>query len=275
MAENSSIFHVFQFVTAKFIFNRKACSNSSEVPKMDSDRKEDVGRVVASGETLQLPKQSCGEDKVVKIDGNSNDALGNENVDVKVSLVENKSSLREKHASKAYIVLDNMTTISVEQENVVGDKTKSHGDFVKYDDKMGDVLVNQAEVEEKVKSSKDSGLLDSRYSRKAKINGSTKLSEDKNNSSLQKSNIDSSVKEKKASVSTITTTKEKRKLDHVRDSHSLEKEASKKLKFDGKMTKLSNGNLVKGSAQQSPDIDTKTEGQIMEVTRRPNAVSYC
>lgn len=238
---------------------------------MDSDQK-DVGGVVASSEKLQLPKKNSYGDNYVKIDGNSNHALANENVDTKVSLVVNKSSLTEKLASDADIVLDKMTTSGVEQENVVRDKIKSQVDLVKYGDKMGDVLVDQVEVEEKVKSSKDSGLLDDSSSRKAKINSSTKLSEDKNNSGLQKSNIDSSMKEKRASVSTVTTTKEKIKLDGV-NSHSLEKEISKKLKSDGK-TKLSNGYLAKESARQSPEIDTRIEGQVMEVTRRPNAVSY-
>lgn len=241
---------------------------------MDSNRKEDIGRVVASSETLQLPERnSSGEDKDLKIDGNSKDALANENVDVKVSLVEHKSSLGGKHASDADMVLDNMTNISVERENIVGDGSKLQVDSVKYDDKVGKVLVNQVEVEEKVKSTRDSGLLDSRPSKKAKVSSSTELSEDRNNRSLQKSNIDSHVKEMKASVSTVTTTKDKRKLDLVKDSPSLEKEASKKLKSYEKMTKLSNGNLIKAFARRSPSVDTKIEGQIMEVTRRPNAVS--
>lgn len=259
-------------VEVEFIFNRRVCQNSNEVPKMDSNRKEDIGRVVASSETLQLPERnSSGEDKDLKIDGNSKDALANENVDVKVSLVEHKSSLGGKHASDADMVLDNMTNISVERENIVGDGSKLQVDYVKYDDKVGKVLVNQVEVEEKVKSTRDSGLLDSRPSKKAKVSSSTELSEDRNNRSLQKSNIDSHVKEMKASVSIVTTTKDKTKLDLVKDSPSLEKEASKKLKSYEKTTKLSNGNLIKAFARRSPSVDTKIEGQIMEVTRRPNA----
>lgn len=230
--------------------------NPSEVPdkvsKMDSDQKDNVARV---------------------IDGSSKDALANENSDEQFSLIGHKSSLAGKHVCHANIVSDNMTTYSVEQENVVGDRIKAQVDSIKYNGKLSKTLFNQVEVEEKVKSTKDSSLLDTSSSTKAKLDSSAQPFEDRNINSLDKSKIGSYVKELKAPISTMTTTNDKTKSNLGKDSLSLEKKASKKLKLEEKMTKLSNGNVIKGSSRQSPDVGTRTKGQIMEVTRRPEAVS--
>ncbi|KAK9273231.1 hypothetical protein L1049_018038 [Liquidambar formosana] len=228
-------------IEVKFIFNRKECDKSSDVPKLDSERKKDSGIAVPSNETPILSKQnSFEEDKTIKTDKISSDAVAKEDAVDQTSLIKEKYSPGEMHASDANVKLGEMATTIVKQQSVL-----EGGEY-----EVGKVLVDQVEVGERVKSLKDSGQLDDRPSKKAKVDGSIKLSRDKNRNTIQKLIIDSDGDDVKAlSVGKVLDqVKVEEKVESLKDSSGeLDDRPSKKAKVDAciKLTKDRNRNSEK------------------------------
>uniref|UniRef100_A0A5B7B2F1 BAH domain-containing protein n=1 Tax=Davidia involucrata TaxID=16924 RepID=A0A5B7B2F1_DAVIN len=231
-------------VDVKFIFNRKESEKYSCVPKLDS---------VAE----QNPSE---EFKTAKTEGNSNHLVVKEDADVKDSLVKRKSLPGGKPASGVGADSGEVATVIGEQGSVSGEKT------------IRRCVVDSDKVLDKgEKSAKDSCALEDRPSKKAKFDSSTKLSEDKNRDSVQKLSINSDRSDVKDFVGTVTSSEEKSKSRLAKDSLGLENIPPQKQKPDEKVTKFSNGKLLKASARESPDDDSRTEGKEIEVTRRPDA----
>ncbi|CAL5429154.1 unnamed protein product [Camellia sinensis] len=136
-----------------------------------------------------------------------------------------------------------------------------------------------------IKSVKDTGALEDRPSKKARVDSSIKLSENKNNNGVRKASINSDGNNAKDLAATLPSGgKTKSKVASLGRDKDLRQKTDEKMtkltkskvssfgpdkdlwqKTDEKMAKLSNGKLLKVSARETPG-DRKTEG---EVTRRP------
>ncbi|CAL5431604.1 unnamed protein product [Camellia sinensis] len=136
-----------------------------------------------------------------------------------------------------------------------------------------------------IKSVKDTGALEDRPSKKARVDSTIKLSENKNNNGVRKASINSDGNNAKDLAATLPSGgKTKSKVASLGRDKDLRQKTDEKMtkltkskvssfgpdkdlwqKTDEKMAKLSNGKLLKVSARETPG-DRKTEG---EVTRRP------
>lgn len=353
-------------VIVKFLFKSADSQKSTNVPKLNSDKKEVGGNAVANDDTLILPeKNTSGECKTVKTEGNSIDTpapdnvdsevlldkqkallgekpsshLGEksaemaetiqlqdtssdktalkskvkENADLKGSLVKQKCSLGETPASSMGVQFNDW------QENISGDKgslrskDQEFADLVKQKSSLGEksaynlgvesgetaknnrkenvssdkftlspkddsvrseskVIVKEVQVEERIKVTKDSGELDERPSKKVKLDGSVRASDDKNKKSGQKLSHDSNGIDAKAIARTATASEDKSKPKLAKDPHGTDNGPSRKSKADEKLKKLANGKFPEASFRRASNGGGKTDNQMKEVTRKPEAV---
>jgi hypothetical protein len=245
-------------------------SNSSLVRQKSSLRDKPTSTVGV--EFVEMAKSND------RMENNSGDktksgSIVKENTDSKASLVKQKSSLRKPPASSIGIEVK-ISKTNNRQENISSDRTtlRSKDDSIKVEGKVGNVLVRGVEIEERVKSVRDSGEMEDRPSKKAKLDGFVKVSDVKNKKSLQKLGVDLDGNDSKA-LATPTALEDKSRLKLAKDSQGAEKDPSQKVKPDEKK-KVSNGKLLKASPRQASDEDKNIDHQIMEVTRRPDAVSF-
>lgn len=242
-------------------------SNSSLVRQKSSLRDKPTSTVGV--EFVEMAKSND------RMENNSGDktksgSIVKENTDSKASLVKQKSSLRKPPASSIGIEVK-ISKTNNRQENISSDRTtlRSKDDSIKVEGKVGNVLVRGVEIEERVKSVRDSGEMEDRPSKKAKLDGFVKVSDVKNKKSLQKLGVDLDGNDSKA-LATPTALEDKSRLKLAKDSQGAEKDPSQKVKPDEKK-KVSNGKLLKASPRQASDEDKNIDHQIMEVTRRPDA----
>lgn len=120
-----------------------------------------------------------------------------------------------------------------------------------------------------VKSAKDSGDPEGRPSKKAKLDDSLKLSEDKNRNNVQKLSTNNNSNNAKDMKPTGISSEDKEKSRLALDSLGMKKGPNKEQPNE-KVRKLSNGKLPKVSAIESADEDKETAYQEFEVTRRPD-----
>ncbi|XAR69316.1 hypothetical protein NMG60_11000856 [Bertholletia excelsa] len=136
------------------------------------------------------------------------------------------------------------------------------------DEKTVATITRSFERKTKARSGKDlegDGALEDRPSKKARVNGSVKLSENKNNNHLQSVSCKSDRNDAKDLAATIiSATKVKSKVSSIEPGTGI------KLKTDEKKAKLSKDKLHKASAGDSLDLDRKNEVGAFEVTRRPD-----
>jgi hypothetical protein len=249
------------------MFNRLGLQKPGIVLNLDSDKKGVGGNAVAGNET-EVPSKSnpSKEHTTLSTNGISVDTLGKEHVDTNASLVKLKqnSSLRENPASSVGVEIGEMPLNNNEMENVSIDHTKSRSEVIENKD-------SKAFLEEKAKSAKDCGDLEDRPAKKAKFEGSIKVSDDKNERNMRKLSVNVDGNDPKA-LATITASEDKPTLKLAEDSQGAEKRPSKEVPDE--KTKHSNGKLLEASQRQSPDVDKKMDHQIMEVARRTDVVSY-
>ncbi|XP_059633112.1 protein ANTI-SILENCING 1-like [Cornus florida] len=117
-----------------------------------------------------------------------------------------------------------------------------------------------------VKSAKDRGAVEDRPFKKARVDSSVKLSTDKNRNNVQSLGVNSGGNLRD---STVTSYEGKAKSRLPKDSIALDKGLPEKQKLNERMSKLSNGKLLKESAEVSLH-EEKTEGKGFEVSRRPD-----
>ncbi|PSS17805.1 Protein ANTI-SILENCING like [Actinidia chinensis var. chinensis] len=286
----------------KFIFNRKESEQTGNVPKLDSDKKAEA---VACNQTLLLSgKNPTVEFKTAREDGNANNLMEKGSEDVKGLSVQHKFLPDGKPASGAALESGAVAATSGQQGAVSGVKTDSNkreteksklrdcrivvedkAKFTNASDRkptkksmtgMKALGTTSAPSERKlklgsgkdilesdkgVKSDKDA--LEDRPSKKPRIDSSVKP-EKKKNDDVHKLSINSDGNNAKDLAVTLTVGG-KTKPEAV----SLGPDKDRKQTTDEKMRKLSNGKLLKVSAQDSPSEDRKTEGGGFEVTRRP------
>ncbi|XP_057504082.1 protein ANTI-SILENCING 1-like isoform X2 [Actinidia eriantha] len=263
----------------KFIFNRKESEQTGENPTV--------------------------EFKTARADGNANNLMEKGSEDMKGLLVQHKFLPGGKPASGAALESGAVAATSGQQGAVSGVKTDSNkreteksklrdcrivvedkAKFTNASDRkptkksmagMKALGTTSAPSERKlklgsgkdilesdkgVKSDKDA--LEDRPSKKPRIDSSVKP-EKKKNDDVHKLSINSDGNNAKDLAVTLTVGG-KTKPEAV----SLGPDKDRKQTTDEKMRKLSNGKLLKVSAQDSPSEDRKTEGGGFEVTRRPN-----
>uniref|UniRef100_A0A6N2KZW2 BAH domain-containing protein n=1 Tax=Salix viminalis TaxID=40686 RepID=A0A6N2KZW2_SALVM len=179
-------------IEVKFLLNRVGNQNSSGVPKLDLNKKEVSGNVVATNDTRVLTRT----------------------------------------------------------ESYLGEK----------------VL-----IEEKVKVAKDSGDIDDRTSKKAKLDYLAKASYDNKVKGLQKVCRDSNGSNSKSVAQTTPASEDKSKPNITKDPHENYSGLSKRPKPDEGLTRLANGKFPEASLRQRSKEGFKTNCQIQEVTRRPEA----
>ncbi|CAL5431598.1 unnamed protein product [Camellia sinensis] len=278
----------------------KGIEKISGVP-LASEKKEEA---VACNQTLQPSGKNPPEEfKTTKTDGHSNHLVAKGCADLKDSLVKGKP------ASCAAMDSDDVPTTSGQRGTVSGDKTTRNMNSIhkltvhENDAKALVTTITYPEGKAKtgpgsgsgsgflgpdrgIKSVKDTGASEDRPSKKARVDSSIKLSENKNNNGVRKASINSDGNNAKDLADTLPSGgKTKSKVASLGWDKDLQPKTDEKMmkltkskvssfgpdkdlqqKTDEKMAKLSNGKLLKVSARETPG-DRKTEG---EVTRRPD-----
>ncbi|KAJ9183461.1 hypothetical protein P3X46_007311 [Hevea brasiliensis] len=246
-------------IDIKFLLNRVSIQKSNAVP--DSNDNTTANAAVAD----------VAADKNALPDSNVSSASDNEKIaHLTPSLVKQKSSLGEKHASNLGVELGEMAK-KARQESMSNDKisSRSKGDPVRGESKAVKVPAIEFQAEKKVKATMDSGRSSDRPSKQAKLDDSLKASDDRKKI-VQKLNLDSGGSDVKAVNRTATASEEKSKRKLTKDPHWTENISSKKPKLDEKLTELANGKLLEESPREASNV-SKTANQKVEVTRRPEA----
>ncbi|KAJ6994936.1 protein ANTI-SILENCING 1 isoform X1 [Populus alba x Populus x berolinensis] len=277
-------------IEVKFLLNRVGNQSSSGVPKLDSNKKVS-GNVVATNDTRILTRTESylGEkatsssrvefNEVTKlndrlVDNSGEMASSSSKVeqisDIKPSLANQKSSPGENSASN--LGLGEMTKDN-KKEGIPSDIIASSSkDYVGWSEsKVDKVFAYQVLVEEKVKVAKDSGDLDDRPSKKAKLDDLAKASYDNKVTGVQKVSHDSNGSNSKSVAQTTPASEDKSKSNPTKDHHENNSSLSKRPKPDEKLTRLANGKFPEASLRQPSEEGSKTNCQIQEVTRRPEA----
>ncbi|XVE97535.1 hypothetical protein REPUB_Repub03eG0027700 [Reevesia pubescens] len=254
--------------------------NSFENQTLEDDRQEEQKPV--AGEKLAANDRqengfSCKTVSSLKAEENS---------DVKVSSVKSNFSPREKPVSGLGTESGELTKTNDRQGSTSGDKiSSSHKvkentdlkvSLVKQEnssgvmiDRVGKYFVNQVKVDEKLKSVKDSCELDERPHKKAKLDSSLKVSNDKNKNSMLKPNRDSDRNNSRPVLPNITASEDKSR--RATDPIGTAKTSSKKLKVDDKLTKPTKCQLPNESPAWSPNDGIKTGDKALEVASRSDS----
>ncbi|XP_061964121.1 protein ANTI-SILENCING 1 isoform X2 [Populus nigra] len=278
-------------IEVKVLLNRVGNQSSSGVPKLDSNKKEVSGNVVAANDTRILTRTESylGEkatssshvkfNEVTKINDRLVDNSGEtassiskvkQISDIKPSLANQKSSPGENSASN--LGLGEMTKVD-KKEGIPSDiiDSSSKDDVGWSESKVDKVFADQVLIEEKVKVAKDSGDLDDRPSKKAKLDDLAKASYDNKVKGVQKVSHDSNGSNSKSVAQTTPASEDKSKSNLTKDRHENNSGLSKRPKPDEKLTRLANGKFPEASLRQPSEEGSKTNCQIQEVTRRPEA----
>ncbi|KAB5553265.1 hypothetical protein DKX38_010576 [Salix brachista] len=279
-------------IEVKFLLNRVGNQNSSGAPKLDLNKKEVSGNVVASNDTRVLTrtesylgeKVTCSSfvkfNEVTKIndwlvDNSGEMASSSSKVKqisyVKPSLANQKSSPGENSASN--LGSGEMTKDDKKESILSYIITSSSKDDVGWSESKVDEVffVDQVLIEEKVKVAKDSGDIDDRTSKKAKLDYLAKASYDNKVKGLQKVCRDSNGSNSKSVAQTTPASEDKSKPNITKDPHENYSGLSKRPKPDEGLTRLANGKFPEASLRQRSKEGFKTNCQIQEVTRRPEA----
>ncbi|XP_058081707.1 protein ANTI-SILENCING 1 isoform X2 [Magnolia sinica] len=257
-------------VEVRYIFNRKEGHTSADIPKLEVTGKDDHGKVVASNAVPQLPSMLDSAEALKNLTNNEKPARATGSVvkdaDSKASLVNSGKGTSEEPFS--------------DDNNIPRKRTNSEKD----EGKAGKIPVSQPEDKEKLKPVKDSDELDSRPSKKLKVtDNSAKPSElqsnvsppsatdkEKSDNSVLKLRVESDEEYDKTSEAPASSSEDKSKVRSVDNSVGQDKGTSKKVRPEEKKAKLSDGTLHK-TAAVALEKDIRTDGQILEVTRRPDA----
>lgn len=239
--------------------------------KVDSGRKEISENDVQNDATVVTSEQNLSKEcAAVQTNGHCVDVFANNAADLDVSLNKRKSSSAQKTSSGLCVTPGDMAENNQTKVNVSGHKAllTSKVESDNNEGKVGKVLVRHVESEEKVKNA--SVELDGRPSKKAKLSSEFV---DRSKDSMPQPRFNSDAKDKETVVPTVSAADDKNECKSHKDSFGTEKGLSKMLKPVDKTAVLSNGKLLEASSRQSHYEDHKSDGQDLEVTPRPNAVS--
>ncbi|KAE8722721.1 hypothetical protein F3Y22_tig00013738pilonHSYRG00070 [Hibiscus syriacus] len=229
---------------AKFIFN---------LPNFSVDDKNARENAIETNGRVSLTKPNSSEDQIPEDDRQEQKPVVAENLapndrqengfnykstsDVKVSSVKPNISQREKLISGVLTDSVGQAKRDDRQESTYGNKTGFSGNIKENANSSVEKIghANQVKIDEKLKSIKDTSELDERPYKKAKLDGSVKVSNDKESSR------------------------------HPTDPCRTAKNCSNKLKIDDKLTKLTNCK----TPAMPPNNGKRTGEKAVEVTRMP------
>lgn len=218
-------------VDVKFLLNRTETQKSSTVPKLDSNKKEDNGKSFLAENEKLLIP-----DKVTH----------EESENLKTEIKSSHLTAKEDSTIKSSPVTDEKKILKCASDTTSDKKESEAGkncpklDSVKKECKVG--------IDGKVKP-RDLGTPDDWPSK------SPKVYSDGNDTKSAR----------------VLNSEDKRKYELVKNSREIDERSSKKVKPDEKVAKASNSTMLKASPRQSPNGDKESYGQMIEVTRRPDA----
>ncbi|XP_077210536.1 bromo-adjacent homology (BAH) domain-containing protein isoform X2 [Tasmannia lanceolata] len=238
------------------------------ISKFDSNGKDENDNVVEN--SLPLPlllklHSTEAPENVVKEEksGPATNSVAKESVGVKALLVKDKLLFHKGVESKE------IASPMITQEPFRDEKTieRAYNDSAMVEVKAG---------EEKVKPVKGSGVFDSNANAPDKsrlIDNSSKAPKELNSSvtvpsSREENKTDLSLRKREVDSDDEY---EKETIRAVKDSAGQDKIPSKRVKLDEEKTKPGEGTLRKTEPVVALKEDAESDGQIMEVTRRPDA----
>ncbi|XP_022982080.1 protein ANTI-SILENCING 1-like isoform X1 [Cucurbita maxima] len=246
-------------VEVKFLLNK--VDTSKYVKRAEKDGKDAI--VNTESEDLFERNTSNGE-STLKTKDSTVEMSTKENVDLKASLSIEKSSNEEKSGVCVSDGGNGMANTSSKHKNILDDKVSSKLK-IDYNKTPGKDALPK-DVEGRVKSPRDSSEVEHRPEKKAKLDSFVQLSLGKTKSDIQKPGLNRSNGDTLASSPKIHVSENASRTKNVKDSHGTKDSLIKKPKLDEKPTKVSIGKNLKPSV-----ADCKIDGQIVEVTRRPDA----
>ncbi|OUZ99937.1 RNA recognition motif domain [Macleaya cordata] len=244
----------------KFIYKRNNGQKSSNISKLDTGRTEEDGKV-------GVPENSVGREKP----------------DISVIKENEQVPLpADTPFSHAGVESNGTANTVLKEENALAGKEIpiKEADSGEGEGKIGKISINQVPKKEKMKSV--NGLDESdRPSKKARLDNSVKsskelqptistplpLNKDTNEARVEKKLRVDSDEDYVGASETMGSASE----DIVGDSPVQDKSPTKKVKLDEKKVNLPNGKLSKPAATAGTEKDNNTDGQTVEVSRRPLA----
>lgn len=261
-------------VAVKFLLNR--VDSSKDVNRTDKDGKDASGGTIVNTEFDDPSQQNTpnGELTLEKHES-SVEKSTEENVDLKVSLPTQKSSNEEKSTACASDGGHGMANTSSKEENILGDKVSPRLKIDPNEVAGKDVkaLAKDVEFEDRVRSPKGSAEVEHRPAKRAKLDTSIQSSPGKAKNNVQKFGLNRNNSDTQASAPKSIVSEDASKTKNVKDYHGTKDGLIKKPKLDEKPPKVFNGKNIKSPSQISSDKSAKIDGQTVEVTRRPDAVS--
>ncbi|KAK6912699.1 hypothetical protein RJ641_022300 [Dillenia turbinata] len=233
--------------------------------------------------------QKISHKTTVPSDGKSEISVEKAGPNAEASLAEPKALPGEKSASVVQenslkLAADNVEevngSVSVKKElesdkkgvRSASDSTACLGskkDANKNNGITGKVLVNQAKAGEKVKFPEV--CADDGPHKRLKTDSSVLSSVEKNKNGITKPSLNLNEKDATPMIKAIGASEEKTKYKLAINPPGGDKASYQKLKPEEKMKKLFNGTVLKELARPSPEHEQGTNGQLLEVTQRPDA----
>ncbi|KAF9681150.1 hypothetical protein SADUNF_Sadunf06G0195600 [Salix dunnii] len=278
-------------IEVKLLLNRVGNQNSSGVPKLDLNKKEARANVVATNDTRVLTrkksylreKATCSSfvkfNEVTKINDravdNSGEMASSSSKVKQISYV--RPSLANQNSSPGENSASNLgsgeMTKDDKKESIPSDiiTSSSKDDVGLSVSKVDEFFVDQFLIEEKVKVAKESGDTDDRTSKKPKLDYMAKASYDNKVKGVQKVSRDSNGSNSRSVAQATPASEDKSKPNITKDPHENYSGLSKRPKPDEGLARCANGKFPEASLRQRSEEGRKTNCQIQEVTRRPEA----
>ncbi|XVE53702.1 hypothetical protein DITRI_Ditri03aG0023700 [Diplodiscus trichospermus] len=219
--------------------------NSSENQILENDRQEE--QKPPDGEKhAATDRQESGfnHETASTLEGNS---------DAKVSSVKPNISLREKHVSGVATESGKLTKANERPENTSGDKIGS---------------TSKVKENADLKPSKDLSELNERPNKKAKLDSSVKVSNDKTKNNALKPNRDSNGNNSKPVVPNTTSFEDKSRC--ATGPPRTARNSYRNLKVDNKLTKSTTCEFRKESPPSPPNDGIRAGDRELQVTSRPD-----
>ena len=238
---------------------------SKDVTRTDTDGKDaSVIAIVDTESEDPSGRNTSNGELTLKTTENSFKKSTKENVELEEPI--EKSSNGERSGVCVIDGGNGMARTSSKQENILDDKVSPKPEIDSNEIHRKGVEARAKDVDGRVKSPRASAEDEHRSAKKAKLDSSVQLSHGKTKSDIEGLALNCKNGDTLASPPKVL-------VSETKDYHETKDSLIKKPKLDEKPTKVSNGKNLKGSSQISSVTDCKIDGEIVEVTRRPDAVS--
>ncbi|KAG7024535.1 Protein ANTI-SILENCING 1, partial [Cucurbita argyrosperma subsp. argyrosperma] len=248
-------------VEVKFLLNR--LDTSKDVTRTDTDGKDAsvIAIVNTESEDPSGRNTSSGE-LTLETTENSFKTPTKENVELEEPI--EKSSNGERSGVCVIDGGNGMARTSSKQENILDDKVSPKPEIDSNEIHGKGVEARAKDADGRVKSPRASAEDEHRSAKKAKLDSSVQLSHGKTKNDIEGLALNCKNGDTLASPPKVL-------VSETKDCHETKDSLIKKPKLDEKPSKVSNGKNLKASSQISSVTDCKIDGEIVEVTRRPDA----